>query len=1106
MSSEDISMVIQVLAGVNSTDSTIRNQAANKLAELRKNLGALSFCLLQISSLPTTESTIKITALVILRKVLDLESHETWKTIEPNLKEQIKNKSLEVFINEKDANQKAKICDVLTQIIEKVNDCEESWDDLKKVALSMLTVPINADNIIQIESLHKLLKDSTGYLYDNLMEQMKPILAYLEQIYNSNLLRLKVSSSEFISELISYGSKQEISLVKPFVFHILKTTLECLEGSQEDYLKRQLELLVELVSVEPDLWKSHFDDIFTLTQKIVSKKDYDDEKIRELGFEVLITLIDEISSLIEKKPEKIKILFGMIYEYALEIDNEVDASWATPTGYNYEDLESFPEEKLQFSQSLIDRVIEDIGIEQSFPILTEIINGLVMKDDWRFKYVGLYSLSNLSAFEEEMSSFEMTFNMIFSLTKNGNEKIRFAAINTINKFCDNFNPNFQKTYIETVIPLLMELYQKENILRIQCEIVETITSFIQFTTCEKILPYATKLFDLLFGSFIQNVPHILTKSILDCILEIGSTIEDECKPFAAKSFDIILQYFSKNYEQKVNRPLYGVLIENLATIGPYTKENYLPVVPKLVTCIIDLVSGTGAEKDPIRADLKNSIERLIPILQENFKDLLPTLIKGVLTLLAVRPQMSISSSPETNIDFNEVLQEDGKKKKGINDIRTDEIEDLSETLSLVRTLVEALENEFAPYIDAVEKEIIPLLKYEYSPKIRNKVAKIFPPIIETIQNHDQKVARGKNYISLILGAIEKETENSIRTKLFIYLYDLLNNCGQILTKPEVNQLFEKILYFFDLVEKERLDLNAKGQKCKLPRSQDDDEDDEDIGDFVKEDLEEIENTQTQISDTIGMLFKTHKELSGDIIQVIITKILPKYVSSSSSSFEAKMALYIADDMIEFLGMDVLANIWNDIFKLITSLALSKDDTIRQAAVYGIGIFAKFTTKDFDNYAPKLIEALQEAEKFKPNSEEDEETWNLAHDNIIGAYGRILFHQHESQIVKQNQADLIERWISNLPIKYDTNEQEQQHEWLADMALLKPELIPEKCVEHTFKSLAKIYNSKSSTDAINDKIKKVFTNAKVNPKLQVLIDKIYQSSEKKVKTKIEQLIK
>lgn len=1100
-------MVIQVLAGVNSTDNTTRNQAANKLAELRKNLGALSFCLLQISSLPTTEATIKTTALVILRKVLVLESHETWKVIEPNLKEQIKNKALEVFINEKDANQKSKICDVLTQIIEKVNDCDESWDDLKKVALSILTVPINADNIIQIESIQKLLTDSTAFLYDDLLQQMKPILTYLEQIYNSNLLRLKVSSSELISELISYGSKQEVSLLKPFVFLMLKTTLECLEGGQEDYLKRQLELLVELVSIEPELWESHFDDIFTLTQKIVSKKDYDDEKIRELGFEVLITLIDEISSLIEKKPEKIKSLLGMVYEYALEIDKEVDPLWATPTGYNYEDLERFPEEKLQFSQDLIDRIIEDIGIEESFPILTEIINGLVMKDDWRFKYVGLYSLSNLSSFEEEMSSFEMTFNMIFSLTKNSNEKIRFAAINTINKFCDNFNPNFQKSYIQTVIPLLMELYQKENILRIQCEIVETITSFIQFTTCEKILPYAIKLFDLLFGSFIQNVPYILTKSILDCILEIGSTIEDECKPFAGKSFDIILQYFSKNYEQKVNRPLYGVLIECLATIGPYTKETYLPVVPKLVTCIIDLISGTGTEKDPIRADLKNSIERLIPILQENYKALLPTLIKGVLTLLTVRPQMSISSSPETNIDFNEVLQEDGKKKKGLTDLRTDEIEDLSETLSLVRTLVEALENEFAPYIDAVEKEIIPLLKYEYSPKIRNKVAKIFPPIIETIQNHDEKVRRGKNYIALILEAIEKETENSIRTKLFIYLYDLLNNCGQILTKPEVNQLFEKILYFFDLVEKERLDLNEKKQKNRnLPRSQDDDQDDEDIGDFIKEDLEEIENTQTQISDTIGMLFKTHKELSGDIIQVIITKILPKYASSSSSSFEAKMALYIADDMIEFLGMEVLANIWNDIFNLVTSLALSKDDAIRQAAVYGIGIFAKFTTKDFDNYAPKLIEALREAEKFKPNSEEDEETWNLAHDNIIGAYGRILFHQHESQIVKQNQVDLIERWISNLPIKYDTNEQEQQHEWLADMALLKPELIPEKCVEHTFKALAKIYNSKSSNDVINDKIKKVFTNAKVNPKLQVLIDKIYQSAEKKVKYKIEQLIK
>ena len=100
MSSEDISLVSKILAGVNSTDATIRTEAAKKLGELRQNLGAISFCLLQISSLQATtpeEVTVKTTALVILRKILDLEGEEKWKAIDNNLKEQIKKKALEAI-------------------------------------------------------------------------------------------------------------------------------------------------------------------------------------------------------------------------------------------------------------------------------------------------------------------------------------------------------------------------------------------------------------------------------------------------------------------------------------------------------------------------------------------------------------------------------------------------------------------------------------------------------------------------------------------------------------------------------------------------------------------------------------------------------------------------------------------------------------------------------------------------------------------------------------------------------------------------------------------------------------------------------------------------
>ena len=93
MSEEDIKMVSQVLIGITNQDKQIRIIAMSKLKELCQNLGALTYCLLQIAQLPsntTQEQLIKTTALVICRKILDFDDVEQWKKIDNNLKNQIK--------------------------------------------------------------------------------------------------------------------------------------------------------------------------------------------------------------------------------------------------------------------------------------------------------------------------------------------------------------------------------------------------------------------------------------------------------------------------------------------------------------------------------------------------------------------------------------------------------------------------------------------------------------------------------------------------------------------------------------------------------------------------------------------------------------------------------------------------------------------------------------------------------------------------------------------------------------------------------------------------------------------------------------------------------
>ena len=55
-------------------------------------------------------------------------------------------------------------------------------------------------------------------------------------------------------------------------------------------------------------------------------------------------------------------------------------------------------------------------------------------------------------------------------------------------------------------------------------------------------------------------------------MELVVTMEEQIKPFADKQFDILFNYFINSYKIKANKILYGVLIENITSIGNFINE------------------------------------------------------------------------------------------------------------------------------------------------------------------------------------------------------------------------------------------------------------------------------------------------------------------------------------------------------------------------------------------------------------------------------------------------------------------------------------------------------------------------------------------------------
>jgi hypothetical protein len=405
-----------------------------------------------------------------------------------------------------------------------------------------------------------------------------------------------------------------------------------------------------------------------------------------------------------------------------------------------------------------------MGTEQCENELKMILDNFLQKS-WEYQYFAFYVLGSYSGFDQEISKVEKIFDILFKCTESPEAKLRFSAIHCINNFCDNYNPSFQNQTIKVLIPLLEKILKSETVLRNQCEILSTLISFMQFTTSDALKPYVQELFELLFTLFKQgNIPIIIRKLVLEAILEIISTMEEQISPLAPVSFDLISKYFFECYNSKSNQILYGALIECITSLGIYVKEKYHPIVPQVLNCIMEIIKGFESNKDePIRADLTNSLDRLLPVLQENFKNLLPSLIDVVLTLIKMRPQMSISSSPSEQFDVNKLLNEnddEDEKMKG-KEILTSETEDLASSLSLLNTIIQSIGDEFLPYVDKVEAEVVQLLTYKADPKIRKKSSKIIPNLLVPLKDQALKTQKAKYYLSLLIPAIEKETSTDV---------------------------------------------------------------------------------------------------------------------------------------------------------------------------------------------------------------------------------------------------------------------------------------------------------------------------------------------------------
>lgn len=1038
--------------------------------------------------------------------------------------------ALKALNAENDPTLLPKITECVIQIATNVfniapsNQSYSVWPDILTYAINVLEVVPNDSNLFKIESGLRLFEGIYGFIYESLSNDKKfneiaslvGKVGAFTQIKNLNLASRSVKT---LSEMIFYASKKELKGYKDWILPIMSVTMNCFTQEQENCLKTCCKALIEMSTDQAAfLFKNHFSDLFILMGKISEKKNFDDENLRELGFEVITNLVEVKPEFFSKDEDKLKVFIEALYKHAVSMDKEITDDWATPTQVSYFDEEFIYEKEVSATISFLERLITSLGGEKMLPILSEYISRLLENEvDWRFKYVGIMSYKHLITHVDDMLTVESLFPVIFSNLKNLNSKIRYACYSTVEELADTFKPHFNDKYSKELIPHLVEGFN-DSVLKVQLEACESLNTVMGNTDEVLLASFSELVLDKTFGIFLKDgLPNNLRECLLNVVATLVSQVGNLFEQYANKCLSLICDFFSKSYANGLNKPLYGNLIECITLIGPYDKPTYYKLIPDLVNAIVNIQDNIPLSTDPIRDYLQDALERLVKVCKTDFKEQIPKIIESTMKLVRTIPEISVSSNPEEKFKLDDLLSsansDPSEVKIKYESTKTSSSEEMASALETLNKVIEALEELYLPYIDVTNVEIFKCLTFISNEDIREISSDTIPILITIIKKYSSKenlVNYAKIYTHELMIAIEREIENETQAYLLENFVELIETVDGYLNKDEVNQFFSKILVIFDEVEVRRKNLLEKKnslettivqKKIKGKQLEDEEEDDEEerMEKDIAEEVESIQDIQSSMSELIGKLFATHKSISEDVVKVILNVMIPKYFRDGASVFESKMGMFLIDDIVEYLGQDYIpSDIWDQMGKALTKYGADEECQLRQAALYGIGMYAQMTKTGFENYAYDMISKIYGALSI-PKDNKDEEDWGLARDNAVAALGRIIQYQN-SNIRKEDLPELIQKWLKNLPITIDESEMIGQHEFLCDILLNKPELIVGSNFENSVeivKVVSRIYKSKFSEEKVDNKIKQIVTGLfSTNENFKVVISSLCSSQDEK----------
>jgi len=417
-------------------------------------------------------------------------------------------------------------------------------------------------------------------------------------------------------------------------------------------------------------------------------------------------------------------------------------------------------------------------------------------------------------------------------------------------------------------------------------------------------------------------------------------------------------------------------------------------------------------------------------------------------------------------------------------LKTAALDEMGETLMLIASLMEALEEEFVEFLAEACRYLMPLLDFPVSEEVQDKAFATWEHVVHCARSAAEKGKCDNSIVGQLVGEFltttvtmmakfpveAKEQGPTHLSQLQAQasaMAGVIKKAGRkVLAKQAVLDLVQVLA---DLLMRVKIDdepaeaprKKSQGKALKVDDS-DDDESDSEEGSVSRQ------SVRFSIVDVVGALMRASREEFAEVGLPAFMELVRSLLQSGSDS-ERSLALYLADELVACLG-ELSVPYWNIFMEHACNSITDKTPVIRQhsASVVGhgaqLGIFAQIAGVA----ASQLARVLQKhGERHRRRRAVNSEAKQVAKsvDASIWALGMICEHQEKN--VGGDSTSAWRMWLSHMPPRYDKEMGQKASAQLLELVVKNHPVVtaPEQ-LPRVLAIFADVYRSKNSNSVLD----------------------------------------